>query len=78
MSRGDLVNKGGLGNSGGLLSRGDPVTAAGPWSTCGPWSTDDLGKYGDPVEEDVPGSEGGQQTGAVRLKGFCLHMVTYH
>lgn len=78
MSRGDLVNKGDLESSGGLLSRGDPATAVGPWSTCGPWSTDDLGKCGGPVEEDAPGSEDVQQTGAVHLRGSCRHMVTYH
>lgn len=78
MSRDDLVNRGDLGSSGGLLSRGDPVTAVGPWSTHGLWSTGAHGRYGGPVEEDVPESEDAQQTGAVHLRGSCLHMVTYH
>lgn len=78
MSTGDLVNRGVLESSGGLLSRGDPATGVGPWSICGPWSTDDLGRCGGPVEEDAPGIEGVRQTGAVRLRGSCLRMGTYH
>lgn len=78
MNRDDLVNRGDLGSSGGLLSRGDPVTAVGPWSTHGLWSIGARGRYGAPVEEDVPESEDAQQTGAVHLRGSCLHMVTYH
>lgn len=78
MSRGDLVNRGVLESSGGLLSRGDPATAGGPWSTGGPWCTDDLVKYGGPVEEVAPGSEDVQRTGAVHLRGSCLRMGTCH
>lgn len=78
MSTGDLVNTGGLESSGDLLSRGVPATGVGPWSKCGLWSTGDLGKYGGPVEEDVPGIEGVQRTRAVRLRGSCLRTATYH
>lgn len=72
------MNKDVLESSGGLLNKGDPGTRGGPWSTCDPWSRGDLGKYGGLVEEDAPGSEDVQQTGAVRLRGSCLHMATSH
>lgn len=78
MNIGDLGNTGGLESSGGLLSRGVPATRVCPWSRYGPSSTDDLGRCGGPVGEGAPGIEDVRRTGAVRRRGFCLRMGTYH